>query len=328
MKALITGLVLILLINIAPNIYGHEGRPVYIEITQTATTDYQLKWKIPPVMAAQHEPRINIVGADCSIYSGQNSAGLVGEKSFRCMGDHLISVDISYPGANPALSSLIVLRRLDGESIELFNSPEENQINLPQEITPLQVAQQYLFGGAKHILVGFDHLLFITCLLFIAGGTKRLLITITGFTLAHSITLALASLNIVRISAPLVEVLIALSIAVLAAEIIKQKTQTWTWRFPLSSACVFGLLHGFGFASVLADLGLPYDMKINALIFFNIGVELGQIVFIVAVISAVNILKQMTWVQAYLGRASTVSVFTIGSISMYWLVERCLVIIG
>ncbi|HEB28379.1 MAG TPA: HupE/UreJ family protein [Porticoccus sp.] len=328
MKALITGLVLILLINISPNIYGHEGRPVYIEITQTATTDYQLRWKIPPVMTAQHEPRINIIGDDCSIYSGQNSAGLVGRKSFRCMGGHAISVDISYPGANPALSSLIVLRRLDGESIELFNAPEKTQIILPQEITPLQVAQQYLLGGAKHILVGFDHLLFITCLLFIAGGTKRVLITITGFTLAHSITLALASLNIVRISAPLVEVLIALSIAVLAAEIIKQKTHTWAWRFPLSSACVFGLLHGFGFASVLADLGLPYDMKINALIFFNVGVELGQIIFIVAVISAVKILKQMTWVQAYLGRASTVSVFTIGSISMYWLVGRSLVIIG
>jgi hydrogenase/urease accessory protein HupE len=328
MKAVITGLLLIFLANIAPNLYGHEGRPVYIEITQTATTDYQLKWKIPPVMTVQDEPRINIIGEGCSIYSGQNSAGLVGKKLFRCMGDNVISVDISYPGANPALSSLVVLRRLDGESIELFNSPEKKQIILPQEITPLQVAQQYLIGGTKHILVGFDHLLFITCLLFIAGGTKRLLITITGFTLAHSITLALASLNIVRISVPLIEVLIALSIAVLAAEIIKQKTDTWTWRFPLVSACVFGLLHGFGFASVLADLGLPHDMKINALIFFNIGVELGQIIFIIAVIGAVNILKQVTWTQAYLDRASTASVYTIGSVSMYWLVERCMVIVG
>lgn len=328
MKAVIAGLLLIIMSNIAPNLYGHEGRPVYIEVTQTAITDYQLKWKIPPVMTVQDEPRINIVGADCSVYSGQNSAGLVGKKLFRCMGDNVISVDISYPGANPALSSLVVLRRLDGESIELFNSPEKPQIILPQEITPLQVAKQYLIGGTEHILVGFDHLLFITCLLFIAGGTKRLLITITGFTLAHSITLALASLNIVRISVPLIEVLIALSIAVLAAEIIKQKTHTWTWRFPLATACIFGLLHGFGFASVLADLGLPHDMKINALIFFNIGVEIGQIIFIIAVISAVNILKQMTWVKAYLGRASIASVYTIGSISMFWLVERCLVIIG
>jgi len=328
MKALITVFFIILLANIAPNLYGHEGRPVYIEITQTATTDYQLKWKIPPVMMAQDEPRINIVGAGCSVYSGQNSAGLVGKKLFRCMGDQVVSVDISYPGANPALSSLIVLRRLDGESIELFNSPEKTKIILPQEITSLQVAQQYLLGGTEHILVGFDHLLFITCLIFIAGGTKRLLITITGFTLAHSITLALASLNIVRISAPLVEVLIALSIAVLAAEIIKQKTHTWAWRFPLSSACVFGLLHGFGFASVLADLGLPHDMKINALIFFNIGVELGQIIFIIAVISTVNILKRVAWMQAYLSRASTLSLYAIGSVSMYWLVERSLVIIG
>jgi hydrogenase/urease accessory protein HupE len=328
MKTLITGFVIILLANMAPNLYGHEGRPVYIEVTQTATTDYQLKWKIPPVMTVQDEPRINIVGADCRIHSGQNSAGLVGIKSFRCMGDQVVSVDISYPGANPALSSLVVLNRLDGESIELFNSPEKTQIILPQEITSLQVAQQYLLGGTEHILVGFDHLLFITCLLFIAGGTKRLLITITGFTLAHSVTLALASLNVVSIAAPLVEVLIALSIAVLAAEIIKQKTDTWTWRFPLSSACVFGLLHGFGFASVLADLGLPHDMKINALIFFNIGVELGQIIFIIAVIGAVNILKQVIWTQAYLDRASTTSVYTIGSVSMYWLVERCMVIVG
>jgi len=328
MKALITGFVIIILANIAPNLYGHEGRPVYIEVTQTATTDYQLKWKIPPVMTVQDEPRINIIGEDCSVYSGQNSAGLVGVKLFRCIGDHVISIDIRYPGANPALSSLVVLKRLDGESIELFNSPEKIQIILPQEITPLQVAKQYLIGGTEHILVGFDHLLFIACLIFIAGGTKRLLITITGFTLAHSVTLALASLNVVSISAPLVEVLIALSIAVLAAEIIKQKTDTWTWRFPLATACVFGLLHGFGFASVLADLGLPHDMKINALIFFNVGVEIGQIIFIVAVISTVNILKRVTWIQAYLGRASTASVYIIGSVSMYWLVERSLMIIG
>lgn len=318
----------LILILIIPPAQGHEGRPVYIEITQTATTDYQLKWKIPPVMAVQDEPSINISGVDCCVYSGQDSRGLVGSKLFRCTGDQALSVDINYPGPNPALSSLVILQRLDGESIELFNAPEKNQIALPQEITPLQVAQQYLLGGSKHILVGFDHLLFITCLIFIAGSVKRLLITITGFTLAHSITLALASLNIVQISAPLVEVFIALSIAILAAEIIKQKKHTWAWRFPLSSACVFGLLHGFGFASVLADLGLPYDMKLNALIFFNVGVELGQIIFIIGVISAVNVLKQIKPIQSYLGQASTASLYGIGSISIYWLVERCLVIVG
>lgn len=308
--------------------YAHEGRPVYIEITQTAPTDYQLKWKIPPVMPAQDEPSINITGPDCNIFSGQNSSGLIGSKLFRCTGDQVLGVAINYPGANPALSSLIILQRLDGESIELFNPPEKTQIALPQEITPLQVARQYLLGGTKHILVGFDHLLFITCLIFIAGSVKRLLITITGFTLAHSITLALASLNIVRISAPLVEVFIALSIAILAAEIIKQKNHTLAWRFPLSSACVFGLLHGFGFASVLADLGLPHEMKINALIFFNVGVELGQFIFIIGVVSAVNIVKQMQPVLAYLGQASSISLYAIGCISVYWLVERCMVIIG
>jgi len=318
----------VVLIMLTVSSYAHEGRPVYIEITQTAPTDYQLKWKIPPVMTAQKEPSINITGPDCNIFSGQNSSGLVGSKLFRCTGGQTLGVAINYPGANPALSSLIILQRLDGEVIELFNPPEQTQIALPQEITPLQVAGQYLLGGTKHILVGFDHLLFITCLIFIAGGIKRLLITITGFTLAHSITLVLASLNIVRVSAPLVEVFIALSIAILAAEIIKQKTHTWAWRFPLSSACIFGLLHGFGFASVLADLGLPYEMKINALIFFNVGVELGQLIFIVAVVSAVNVLKQIQPLQAYLGQAGTLSLYAIGSISVYWLVERCMVIIS
>lgn len=266
--------------------YGHEGRPVFIDLSETQDGHYTLRWKIPPVMSPGSEPKISLQGTGCKPVSIQYRVSLTGSSLFTCQKDQQdsLKIKIAYPNNNPVLSSLIQFTKLSGESYSLFNGPDILNISLPKKVSFLQVSQQYIEAGLFHILEGFDHLLFVLCLMQIAGGIKRILLTISGFTLAHSVTLALASLELINVRIDIVEVLIALSIVMLAVEMVKgskqQQKSSLIWRYPVSVASLFGLLHGLGFASALGELGLPQEMKLPALIFFNVGVELGQILFI------------------------------------------------
>ena len=328
MRAFLPTLYLLILSAFTHLSAAHEGRPVYIEITQNSASNFSMKWKLPPVMAAGQEPLIQLNSSQCDLKAGRDSRGLIGQKHYNCQDKPSLNILINYPGENPALSSLIVVQRLNGERMELFNGPDINTIDIPQEMRAQTVAAQYLRGGVEHILAGHDHLLFVLCLMIIAASTQRLLLAITGFTLAHSITLGLASLNVLSVSAPMIEILIALSIAVLAAEIVGNKRDTLAWRYPMSSAGAFGLLHGFGFASVLNDLGLPFDMKIPALIFFNIGVELGQIAFVFAVLVLTGVLFKVQWLADRRDRGIKIVAYAIGSISLFWLIERSIKMIS
>ena len=158
------------------------------------------------------------------------------------------------------------------------------------------------------------------------------MLTVTGFTVAHSITLSLATLNIVQVRTELVELLIALSILLLAVEIIKhyriKDYTSFTWRYPVTVSSVFGLLHGLGFAVVLQELGLPQSMKIHALLFFNIGVEIGQLLFIAAVV-VVSLLaiKLIPAVDRSQIMITQLSIYVIGSCSAYWLFERTILLL-
>jgi hydrogenase/urease accessory protein HupE len=187
-------------------------------------------------------------------------------------------------------------------------------------------------AGTEHILEGYDHLLFVLCLIIIAGGLKRLLLTVTGFTLAHSITLSLATLNIFRVRTELVEILIALSILLLAVEIIRhhqgREQNSFTWRYPVSVSSAFGLLHGFGFAVVLQELGLPQSMKLEALLFFNIGVEIGQILFIVGIVLIGLLARQIPAIEQKEKAITDLAVYAIGICSAYWLFDRSALLLG
>ena len=184
--------------------------------------------------------------------------------------------------------------------------------------------------GIEHILIGTDHLLFVLCLMLIAGTFKRLLITVTGFTLAHSLTLSLATLDIVRLPSELVEFLIALSIVLLAVEIVKYNRQKEhrqrSLRYPVTVSTVFGLLHGFGFASVLQELGLPASMKLFALLFFNVGVELGQLLFILLITAAMVLAIRVVRLQ-FNHKLTNIAAYAIGICSSYWLLERAIVLL-
>ncbi|MCS5595357.1 MAG: HupE/UreJ family protein, partial [Porticoccaceae bacterium] len=187
-------------------------------------------------------------------------------------------------------------------------------VGLPLASSSAAVAKQYTMAGIEHIL---------------AGTFKRLVLTVTGFTLAHSITLSLAALDIFRLPTELVELLIALSILLLAVEIIKHRRagetaqQSFTWRYPVSVSAVFGLLPGFGFAVALQELGLPASMKIQALLFFNIGVELGQLAFIAGVLTLVIFTtRQIAIIDKHQVKFAGIAVYGIGICSAYWLLER------
>ena len=132
---------------------------------------------------------------------------------------------------------------------------------MPDAENRFAVATEYTWLGIEHIWIGIDHLLFVACLLFIAKTSRRVLITITGFTVAHSITLALSALDLVRIPTPPVEAAIALSVVFMAWEIAKGNMNSLTHRYPIAVSSSFGLLHGFGFAAVLRDIGLPQDKR-------------------------------------------------------------------
>ena len=325
-------IVAVLLANLG---HADEARPVYVEVVEQGSNQYFLKWKVPPVMAIGEEPRISLLHSRCALAVGENAAGLIGRKVYRCqrhtgVADNVaFSVQLDYPNSNPALTSLIVFKSLSAEPIQVFSGPEKTTVTLPLASSSASVAKQYTAAGIEHILAGTDHLLFVLCLIIIAGGFKRLLLTVTGFTLAHSVTLSLATLNIFRLPTELVEWLIALSILLLAVEIIKRgragdKVQdSFTWRHPLSVSAAFGLLHGFGFAVVLQELGLPASMKIEALLFFNIGVEVGQLIFIASIVTATMLaLRGVPALESRAAVLTDVVVYGIGITSAYWLMER------
>ena len=165
--------------------------------------------------------------------------------------------------------------------------------------------------------------------MLVAGAGKKLLITITGFTIAHSITLALSALGVVRLPIPPVEAVIALSVVFLAMEIALQKKDSLTYRYPIAVSSSFGLLHGFGFAAVLTDIGLPQVELVTSLLFFNIGVELGQVIFVVGILLLwflirklsfdKNLKRKFTSKRPVLERSMA---YFCGSIASFWMIER------
>ncbi|MGD8606455.1 MAG: HupE/UreJ family protein [Myxococcales bacterium] len=310
---------------------AHESRPLYVEVVEQAPLVFSLRWRAPPSVDAANAPQVSLAGGCVLAYDPQapQSAG-AGYRTYRCKVDPAgTPLHIDYPLFNPSVSTLIRVSRLSGQRHSLVASPDETEIILPKVESFSSVARDYLKLGVAHILEGYDHLLFLTCLLLIAGTGRRILITITGFTIAHSITLALSALGLVRVPVAPVEAAIALSIVFLAVEIVRGDQSSLTYRYPIAVASSFGLLHGFGFAAVLGEAGLPQTEIPAALLFFNLGVEIGQILFVVGVI----VLYQITRRVGRLAGSGQVSIealrplqitaaYGVGIVASYWMIQR------
>ncbi len=331
MRVLISLSVLLIAQFLAFALQAHESRPLLVELTERAPNTFSVTWKIPPSALSVTSPVV-VLPAGCKASADPAGTRLVKRQLHKCQSDLSgEKIRIEFPGYNPSISTMFRMARLSGQKHTAIKSPNDPVWTVPDRESTASVARQYLTLGVEHILKGYDHLLFVACLMFIAGTWRRILVTITGFTVAHSITLALAALDLVRVPVPPVEAAIALSIVFLATEIARDRRDTLTWRFPIAVSSSFGLLHGFGFASVLGEIGLPQTEVPAALLFFNLGVEIGQIAFVAVLIAAFAALKAAGLVSGSKDQStqkkmpahlSTPAAYVIGTLAAYWLCER------
>ena len=336
-------LLLILTILGSGLVDADDIRPLYVEIEQleSASWVYKVQWRIPPTIRSNNFPTITLPKSCSNTLQQANRQRdyLNPNRLYRCEQSLSgSSINIVYPTFKPSLSTVVKFKSINGEQHTKLLAPQQNQWQIPRAETKSQVAKDYTLLGIEHIWAGIDHLLFILCLLWIAGSVRRVLITITGFTLAHSITLILSALQWVQLPIAPVEAVIALSIVFLATEIVKKDRhnndpsrhqESLTWRYPIAVSSSFGLLHGFGFAAALNEIGLPQTELLTGLLCFNIGVEIGQVIIAMAALGVIYCFKRLTAIYNYgkgLGTISTKAIsYSVGTIACFWLIERCLV---
>jgi len=313
------------------NAQADEYRPAYLELRQTSEDIFDLLWKVPArgqdmrlALYLDFPDDVKSIGSVRSSFIGNAYI----ERSTISRRGGLSGVEIRIEGLTRVATDVLVrIERLDGSTEVARLTASTPSFVVTAAANTWDVAKTYLVFGMLHIWQGTDHLLFVGCLVLIAGSWKRILITITGFTIAHSVTLSLAALELVLLPVPPIEAMIALSIVFLAREIALDRRDTLTWRYPFVVSATFGLLHGFGFASALAEIGLPKTEIPAALLAFNLGVEIGQVVFVGAIIAAAG-LGKMCFQKftrnpfRWMSLIEKPVAYTIGGITMFWTLER------
>lgn len=304
---------------------GHEARPLHVEILEESPGDFLLRWRTPGSVAEYNRPDLELPA--CESRSPDRRTRSTQERRVRCP-ESPGRLRILYPVFNPSVTTLVRFARASGETHTVVLGPGEDDWRIPPPETRGRVAREYVALGIAHIARGADHLLFVACLLFVAGTWRRILWTVTGFTLAHSLTLALSALGIVRVPVPPVEAAIALSIVFLASEIARGPGSGLAWQRPILVSSSFGLLHGFGFATVLREIGLPQTELPAALLFFNVGVEIGQLLFIGALLAVWSPVHRALArlgglaTETILQRARVPVAYGVGWLASYWLIDR------
>ena len=330
---------------------AHESRPAYLEINETAPGRYSLLWRTPVLSGMQLPVALKL----------PDSAELVNESVTQRLSDSLLErriIDagdnglagkrIEFVGLQGTITDVLVrVKHLDGSPVTVLVHPSQPWVEVPMTQTWMGVLATYIGHGFDHIVTGYDHLLFVFALMLLVRNVRVLVWTITAFTVAHSITLALATLGLVNAPGPPVEAAIALSILLLAHEI----GRLWRWekntirmalrpdvlqnaslplsaRWPWIIAFVFGLLHGFGFAGALTAIGLPTADLPLALFAFNLGVELGQLSFIAVVLlllAQVRVFSLPHWLRRTAPLAAT---YLVGVAAAYLFLQRLASVIG
>jgi len=322
----IQSLALILLSMMGIGTRAHDARPLYLVIEQQEAGLYQATLAVPSSVAADDLPEVKWP-ENCDRISRSRSSNGIAYRSnelIRCSGGlGGKSIGFTYPRYNPSLATVIRMVSHDGPAKVTVLTPDKTAWTVPDRPGRWSVALEYLHLGIEHILGGIDHLLFVTGLLLLAGTLRRVVVVVTGFTVAHSITLSLAALKLINVPVAPTEAAIALSILFLAGEIARGKEDSLAWRHPLLVSSTFGLLHGLGFASALRAVGLPSVEIPSALLFFNVGVEIGQITFILCLlgiyrlISMAHLLSPNSW-----ARFSVAVGYVLGIPASFWFIQR------
>ena len=321
-------LAIILVSGLAAPAAADEFKPAYFRVHRIGADSYDLLWKVP---ALDEQTTLSVRPV---LPDGTEQLGP--PRAIFAAGATVIRWQVRVPGgiegkvirfSNLSRTRIDVLARYErGDGTEQVKRvlPVDPSFIPQASPGPYEVIATYTRIGTEHILFGVDHLLFVLALLMIVRGTKRLLTTVTAFTIAHSITLVLATLNVIRIPGPPVEATIALSIVFVASEILRmhQGKEGLAARKPWVVAFAFGLLHGLGFAGALAEIGLPENAIPLALLFFNVGVEIGQVTFIFAVLAFMAIARKLAGPRLQPHWARVATTYTIGTLASFWLFER------
>jgi hydrogenase/urease accessory protein HupE len=319
-------------IGITADARADDLRPGYLEIRETTSPTkgaeerhyYAINWKAPikPGLATGVIPTFP---RDCNATAPQrivDADALLARWSIDCQ-KPLAGRKIGLSGIeNTSADALLRYQSASGTTQTERITPSNPDARIAEKPDRWQVARTYFVTGVAHILMGYDHLLFVLCLVLLLSGAWRVAATVTAFTVAHSLTLIATTLDLIRLPGPPVEALIALSIVFLAVEIVKRKPgeQRLSERIPWVVAFLFGLLHGFGFAGALAEIGLPQGEVPMALLTFNLGVEAGQLVIVGVAMAVLAIIRRAG--DAIARKAQTISAYAIGAVAAMWLLER------
>jgi hydrogenase/urease accessory protein HupE len=310
--------------------WAHEIRPAYLEIKEAENHSLQITWK-QPLMGEFGLPLRPSISAGWMVDSlasiSYTETYLI--KRWQIPADHasLEKQVIRIEGLEKSITDVLVqVSLLNNVSFTYLIKPIQPFIQLSLLNPPPPPVWQYIQLGIDHIWSGFDHLLFVLGLILLVKKRSRLFWTITAFTIAHSITLALATLHIIKVSGAFTEAAIALSIVFLAVELLRhyRGINGFAYHYPYWVSFVFGLLHGLGFASALQDVGLPENNIPLALFLFNAGVEIGQLAFVFLMLLIMSAIKRFSFrwpVWVYKTPA-----YLIGTLSMYWFFERLMII--
>jgi len=304
---------------------AHEVRPAYLELIEEESGEFEVLLKTPMQgdLRLSLWPTFSVATEDVTpVAARRTDAAAIQTWRLRALAP-LRGQVVRIAGLEGTMTDALVrVEFLDGTRWTERLTPAQPAAVVPLRESALAVARVYLVLGIEHILLGIDHLLFVLALLLVTHGGWAVVKTVTAFTVAHSITLGLATLGFVRVPIAPVEAVIALSIVFVAAEIVRsyRGSAGITARAPWLVAFTFGLLHGFGFAGALSEVGLPQAQIPVALLFFNLGVEAGQLVFIVFVLGLIAIsgasrIRPPLWGKQVLP-------YAIGTIAMFWVIQR------
>jgi hydrogenase/urease accessory protein HupE len=304
---------------------AHELRPGFLEIKQTGVETYDVRFKVP----ARGDMRLGLYVRlpdactnEAPPRAEQAGNALLEQFVVQCPGG-LTGKPVSIDGLSGTFTDVVVrVGLLDGAVQATRLTPDQPFFTVAEAPTWLDTARTYFLLGVEHILLGIDHLLFVLALLLLVRNTWMLVKVITAFTVAHSITLAVAALGWAQIPQAPVEAVIALSIMFVAAEILRRKRDEndLVSKAPWVIAFAFGLLHGLGFGGALKEIGLPQSDVPLALLTFNLGVEAGQLVFVFAVLGLKAIVDRLLDLKVSWARA--VAGYGIGSLAAVWFVQR------
>ena len=326
----------LLLVTVALLLYAvvptraDEFKPGYLQLTQLDHDTYDVLWKIPAIDEATTLKVKPQFPSGTEVLTGVRntfSRGITVQRWRIRVPEGLDGKAIFFSQLSETrIDVLARLVRLDGTvQLERILPVNPSFVGRPS-LGRLEVVRTYTVLGIEHILTGFDHLLYILGMLILVGGWRRIVATMSAFTATHSLTLTAAALGWVHVPQPPVEACIALSILFVAREIVQvhRGRPGITARWPWAVSFTFGLMHGFGFAGALAEVGLPQSSIPAALLFFNVGVEIGQLVFVGAVLAVMAVGwragRRLRFSQpAWLWR---IAPYAIGGLASFWLVER------